>query len=158
MLDYSSELTRLQHALARQMQARPQLLNLSPRSLAWKVDPWYYVALAPQFLAHWAVWGAMRPGVAAEVLLRTGVMVSRKLPSGRKTVLPVRLVWSGGISQARSLLVPVQLFQADAMDRALLLQGHKRPAISPMRVHPESRPMLAAFLRGKTMLSDAAFQ
>lgn len=157
LLDYSSELARLQRSLARQAHARPRLLSTSPRALAWKVDPWYYVALAPQFLARWAAWTTMRPGVAADVLLRTGVLISRKLPSGRKTVLPVRLVWSGGISQAQSMLVPVQLFQADAIDRALLLHGLPRPTVSLMRIHRESRAMLKVFLNGKAMLSDAAF-
>ncbi|GAB7080735.1 hypothetical protein [Megalodesulfovibrio paquesii] len=159
MRDYVHELNRLQLALARKALEHPKLLNLSPYSLAWKVDPTYYVALAPQFLAHWAAWAAMRPGVAADVLLRTGVLVSKKLNSGRKTVLPLRLLWSSGQSQARGKLVPVQLFRADVLDRALQMHGRlERPGVSLMHVHGEGETMLRVFLQGKIMMADAAFQ
>lgn len=153
MLDHAAGLDRLQAALAREVRARPWRLNRPGRSLACKVDPLYYLALSPLFLARWAGWALMAPGDAAEVLLRTGSLVSRKLPSGRKTELVLRLRWPGGGGAFR-----VQFFLAETIDRALLLHGGTpAPGVSSLRVDPADEALTRTFLQGKTPLAATAF-
>lgn len=157
MRDYSKALNRLFQALAAQVMRSPSILNSSPHSLAWKIDPYYYIAQAPKFVARWAAWASMRPGHAAETLLLTGTMVSRKLPSGRKTTIPVSLVCSGGTALSAGTPAEVQFFLVDAMDRALRLHGIPAMPISTMRIDSASRSQVAALLEGKTQLASAGF-
>ncbi len=157
MRDYARELDRLYQALARQVQAHPEVLNASPRSLAWKLDPYYYVALAPQFMARWALWASMRPGDAAECLLRTGTLVSRRLPSGRKTTITVSLLWSGGTALAQGEPAEVHFFQASDIDQALKLHGVPPLDVSHMRLAASDRPVVQALLQQKTPLTGVGY-
>lgn len=152
MKDYARILDRLQRGLGRAWRDNGMILGVPGVSVAVKIDPFHYLALHPAFVEHLARWGATAPGTARETLLRSGNL----LAGGAGHVLAVSAVW-GQPPRARRLRASLVL--AGFVDRALLLYGGEAapPPVADLRIAAHDRPVVEAFLQGKTSVDKTAF-
>ncbi|MCM0753652.1 hypothetical protein M7784_00090 [Desulfovibrio aminophilus] len=153
LTDYQDALNRLQKALGRAYLDDPLLLNVPGRSVACKVDPQYYLALQPAFVERLAKGAALLPATAAEVLVRTGNLITRA--PERQYELAVPVVLNGRVLEVRAAFV-----DADFVDRALRLYAGLASGleVSDLRIAGAFRASLEPLFENKTPLRDLAFQ
>ena len=145
----------MQRELGARYAQSPGVLNIPGRSLACKIDPFYYLAPYPGFINHLAEWCAIKPEKAGEALVRTGNIITRG--GDRSPFLFLNLAWGeGGRGTPR---FKACLVHAAFIDRAVKLYGGgQEPSISLLRVQASDRELVERFLEGKTLLASFAYQ
>jgi len=152
MKDYTRILDQLQRGLGRAWRESGMILGVPGVSVAVKIDPYHYLAVQPAFLERLGRWAATAPDTACEALLRSGNLLAGE--AGH--VLAVSAVW-GQPPLARRVRASFVL--AGFVDRALLLYGNEPapPPVADLRIAAHDRPLVDAFLQGKTSIDKTAF-
>lgn len=145
LIDYQDVVFRLQQGLGQAFADKPWILNLPGKSVACKVDQYYYVAVMPAFIDKLSSWANVEPEVAAESLVRTGNFIT-KAPD-RDPVVSLGLTWGGRVCEMESAFV-----DADFIDRALRFYGGLETVlnVSELRIASASRESVEDFFEGKT--------
>lgn len=153
--DHAERTDRLQRALAEAWLQRPEILNVPGRSLACKIDPFYYLALHPGFLDFLAKAGGMFRRNVAAALVRTGNLLTA--PRDKSPAIRLHLLWGDAGEQNGRL--DVNFIHNSFIDRGLKLYARREEElpISGLRVHASERETVARFLEGKTELQALAF-
>ena len=116
LADYTASVDHLQKALGKAFAAEPWLLNMPGRSVACKIDQFYYLAVMPGFLETLGRMGGMFPDQVLETLVRTGNLIT-KAPE-RNPHIPLTVSWG-----ARSVTLTGAFVDADFIDRAVKTYG-----------------------------------
>ncbi len=153
MIDYIELCNRMQRELALRYTQRRDLLNLPGRSLACKLDPFYYLAMYPGLLAPLARWAATMPNRAEEALIKTGSLILGG--HERKPWLVLQVSWADGRRRAR---FKACFLHSSFVDRAVqLYAGLAEPPVSDLRIDAAHREKVQRFLEGKTEVLGLAF-
>ncbi len=153
--DHAERTDRLQRALAEEWLQRPEILNVPGRSLACKIDPFYYLAVHPGFLDFLAKIGGMfRRNVLAS-LIHTGNLLTAQ--ADKSPAIRLHLLWGDAGEQDGRL--DVNFIHNSFIDRGLKLYARSESElpISGLRIHASERDVVASFLEGKTELQSLAF-
>ncbi|QGY41649.1 hypothetical protein GM415_16480 [Pseudodesulfovibrio cashew] len=150
--DYTETLERLQQALGRAFADQPWMLNMPGRSMACKIDQYYYLAVMPAFVEQLARLGGTFPDKVSEVLIRTGNLITR-LPD-RDPVLPLTVSWGGSPVTLRAAFV-----DADFIDRAVKTYGGMGmiPTVSDLKISSADKVRVEEFFEGKTPPQKLAY-
>ncbi len=152
LIDYQDVVFRLQQGLGQAFADTPWILNLPGKSVACKVDQYYYVAVMPAFIEKLAEWSNIAPAVVSESLVRTGNFIT-KAPE-RDPQLSLGLTWDGKIYDLKAAFV-----DADFIDRALRFFGGMESVlnVSELRIASASRESVEDFFEGKTPPQGLAY-
>ncbi len=153
MIDYSELVNLLQKELGLRCSRSPGLLNVPGRSMACKLDPYYYLALHPGFVELLGKWAGRGSEVITEALVKTGVFATK--PPERAPSIPLTLVWADG-SVRRKL--DVSFLDAAWVERGLAMySGAQSPPISGLCIAKEERSAVDEFLENKTPVQGLGF-
>ena len=145
LTDYQDLIFRMQRGLARTWEDFPDLLNLPGRSVAFKLDMHYYLALQPDFDEFLARAAGIGPDRAARAMVRSGNYVT--CPPEREHVAEVA-VWIGG----KVRRVAASFVDADFVDRSLKLYAGQPAGLSlaDLKLAQDSRAVVKKLFAGKT--------
>ncbi|WP_461209219.1 hypothetical protein [Desulfocurvus sp. DL9XJH121] len=151
--DYSEILERLGKGLGRAYADSPMVIGVPGVSVAVKVDPHYYLAVMPGFLARLAEWAGMFPDTAREALVKTGNLI---LDTQGEHHLPLTVIW-GEPSVSRR--IRAAFLPSEFVDRALkLYAGAPAPLpVADLRIHEDDREAVDCFLHDITHIDKTAF-
>lgn len=152
LTDYQDRITRLQKGLGRAFAEEPFILNIPGKSIALKVDPYYYVALEPHFTNSLSEWSAMLKDNVRETLVRTGNVVTS--PESLNPLLKIPLEWGG-----RRYNMSVCFVESTFIDQALKIYGGVKNDIglSEISIPSSQREKLNLFFGERTPLQSIAF-
>ena len=156
MINYTEIVDAAQQSLGRRIAAHPDILNMPGRSLACKIDPFYYLAPCPGFVVAMARWSGVMPGKLRTALIKTGDLLTGQAGgSPNAWCLTVQAVWGRGLMRRT---MSACLIHASFIDRAATLYGGMAvPPVSELQVAASCRAGLDAFLAGKTGVAGVAF-
>lgn len=152
LTDYQEIADKLQKGLGHAFAEEPWILNLPGKSIACKVDQYYYVAVMPAFLDKMAEWSGVPRGRVAEALVKTGNFIT-KAPE-RNPMLRIGLCWDGQTYDLKAAFV-----DADFIDRALRFYGHMETVlnVSDLKISEASRDKVEELFEDKTAPQDLAY-
>ncbi|WP_147821966.1 hypothetical protein [Salidesulfovibrio onnuriiensis] len=152
LTDYQEIATKLQKALGHAFAEEPWLLNLPGKSIACKIDQYYYVAVMPAFVDQLSEWAGVSRGRAAEALVKTGNLIT-KAPE-RNPMLRLGLVWDGQTYDLKAAFV-----DADFIDRALRFYGGLESVlnVSELKLSEASRDRVEELFENKTAPQALAY-
>jgi len=152
LTDYTEAVERLQKALGKGVADQPWLLNLPGRSVACKIDQYYYLAVMPGFIESLARLGGMFPDHVQEALVRTGNLMTK--PPARDPLVPLSVSWGG-----RTVTVKGAFVDADFIDRAVKTYGGTVSVlnVSDLKISEEDRERVEQFFEGKTPPQKLAY-
>lgn len=155
--DHTERIERLQRALAEEHLERGDVLNLPGRSLACKVDPYYYLALYPAVVEHLSRHAGMFQGKALDALVRTGNLLTH--PQSGAPSLFLNVIWNQS-GTARRARLEVCFLHNSFVDRALVLYARQEGElpVADFSVDASDKSLVEAFLAGKTALADLAYR
>ena len=115
------------------------------RSIACKIDQYYYLAVMPAFIETLGRMGGMFPDQVREALVRTGNFIT-KAPE-RDPVIPLTVSWGG-----RGVTVNGAFVDADFIDRAVKTYGGLASIlnVSDLKISSDDRERIEAFFEDKT--------
>ncbi len=153
LTDYQEIATKLQKGLGDAFREEPWLLNLPGKSIACKIDQYYYVALMPAFLDKLAEWAGVSRGLAAQALVKTGNLIT-KGPE-RNPMLRLGLCWDGQVYDMKSAFV-----DADFIDRALRFYGGMETPlnVSELKISSHFRDKVETLFENKTAPQGLAYE
>ncbi|MCJ2163144.1 MULTISPECIES: hypothetical protein [unclassified Pseudodesulfovibrio] len=145
LADYTGSVERLQQTLGRGFAAEPWVLNMPGRSIACKIDQYYYLAVMPAFIETLGRMGGMFPDQVREALVRTGNFIT-KAPE-RDPVISLTVSWGG-----RGVTVNGAFVDADFIDRAVKTYGGLAAVlnVSDLKISSDDRERIEAFFEDKT--------
>lgn len=155
MLTNMSEITdKVQKVLGREFLKASRVINVPGKSLACKVDPFYYLVPIDVFLRSLAVLTGTPPARLETALVKTGNLVSGEQGA---TGLELDLLWQSAMSGRARFRAGFLL--SDFIDRALILYGGRSEPmpISHLRIDKSCRERVRRFFVGKTMPNSIAF-
>ncbi len=143
--DFTGIIEKLQRALGKAFAEEPWTLNLPGRSVACKVDQYYYLAVMPAFVEQLGRIGGMFPDQVTEALVKTGNLIT-KGPE-RDPVLSLTVGWGGPTVTLRAVFV-----DADFIDRAVKIYGGVGSVlnVSELKISGGDKERLETFFEGKT--------
>jgi hypothetical protein len=152
LADYTASIDRLQKALGRAYADEPWLLNMPGRSVACKIDHYYYLAVMPGFVEALARLGGMFPKQVLEALVRTGNLIT-KAPE-RDPLLPLTVSWGG-----RSVTLTGAFVDADFIDRAVKTYGGFGAIlnVSDLKISAADRDRIETLFQDKTPPQGLAY-
>lgn len=152
LADYTASIDRLQRALGKAYGDEPWLLNMPGRSVACKIDHYYYLAVMPGFVETLARLGGMFPKQVLEALVRTGNLIT-KGPE-RDPLLPLTVSWG-----ARSVTLTGAFVDADFIDRAVKTYGGMGSilSVSDLKISEADKEKIETFFEGKTPPQSLAY-
>ncbi|MEF2232280.1 MAG: hypothetical protein V3571_15205 [Pseudodesulfovibrio sp.] len=152
LTDFTGIVERLQKGLGRAFAEEPWILNLPGRSVACKIDQYYYLAVMPAFAEKLGRLGGMFPGQVVEALVRTGNLITRA--PDRDPIRAMTVGWEGGAVTVRGAFV-----DADFIDRAVKTYGGLEIGlnVSDLKISSADREGLEAFFEGKTPPQNLAY-
>ncbi len=155
MIDYTDLLNTMQKVLAEQYRQAPDLLNIPGRSLACRLDLFYFLAIQPGFSTFLARHCGVLPRKTTAALVHTGDIITAG--PDKSHTLRLDVVWDNW-GRPRRARVLASLIHASFIDRALLLYAGIQPlTTSGLRIAAAERSRVAPLLAGKTELSSLAF-
>ena len=154
MDDYNSIIENVQTEVGRNYLGSPDMLNIPGRSLACKIDPFYYLAMPRALMDCLGGWTGILPDKICTALIRTGNMLSSE--KDRNYIVSLKLIYPGS-HPGRP--VDCCLLDAGFMDRSLAIYaGRSEPLpVSSLRIHLSDKDKMDTFLNGKTNLLALAF-
>jgi hypothetical protein len=152
LADYTASVAHLQKNLGKAFAAEPWLLNMPGRSVACKIDHYYYLAVMPGFLDTLGRLGGMFPDQVLEALVRTGNLIT-KAPE-REPRLPLTVSWGG-----RSITLTGAFVDADFIDRAVKTYGSLGTIlnVSELKISAADRERVEALFQDKTPPQGLAY-
>ncbi|EGB13237.1 hypothetical protein DND132_0019 [Pseudodesulfovibrio mercurii] len=152
LADYTASVDHLQKALGRAFAAEPWLLNLPGRSVACKIDQFYYLAVMPGFLETLGRLGGMFPDQVLETLVKTGNLIT-KSPE-RDPLIPLTVSWTG-----RAVTLTGAFVDADFIDRAVKTYGGLGTIlnVSDLKISAADRPRIESLFQDKTPPQGLAY-
>lgn len=152
LIDYTERIERLQRGLGRAFEAEPWALNLPGKSIACKLDQYYYLAVMPAFVEKLARYSGLFPESVVETLVRTGNLITR--PPKRDPVVTLGVTWSGKVYEISAAFV-----EADFIDRAIMVHGGMESGlnVSELKIAAGSRQAVEELFEGKTAPQGLAF-
>ena len=152
LADYTASVDHLQKALGKAFAAEPWLLNMPGRSVACKIDQYYYLAVMPGFLEALGRLGGMFPDQVLETLVRTGNLITRA--PDRDPRIPLTVSWG-----ARSVTLSGAFVDADFIDRAVKTYGCLGCIlnVSDLKISSADRPRVEALFQDKTPPQGLAY-
>ncbi|MGE4423242.1 MAG: hypothetical protein AB7D39_13170 [Pseudodesulfovibrio sp.] len=145
LADYTASVDHLQKALGKAYADEPWLLNMPGRSVACKIDHYYYLAVMPGFLETLGRLGGMFPDQVRETLVRTGNLITK--PPERDPLLPLTVSWGG-----RSVTLTGAFVDADFIDRAVKTYGGFGTIlnVSDLKISAADRDRIETLFQDKT--------
>lgn len=153
LIDYQDIADRAQKGLGQAFRQEPWILNLPGKSVACKVDQYYYVVIMPKFIEKLAGWSGVKTELVLEALIKTGNLIT-KAPE-RKPEMNLGLCWDGKMVEMESAFV-----DADFMDRALRFYGGLESSlnVSELKMSSLFREQVESFFEGKTPPQALAYE
>ncbi|WP_319761243.1 hypothetical protein [Maridesulfovibrio sp.] len=150
--DYKIRVDRLQKGLGKAFAANPFILNIPGKSIALKVDPYYYVAFEPAFSENLSRFAVMLPKNVRDTLVRTGNLVIDQ--ESRNPIIKIRMRLND-----RSYSMNVCFVEAGFIDQALKIYGgvQEEVGLSEIRILESERERLEQFFAERTHLKSVAF-
>ena len=150
--DYKDRIDRLQKGLGKAFAENPFILNIPGKSIALKVDPYYYVAFEPAFSENLSRFGVMLPKNVRDTLVRTGNLVTDH--ETRNPIIKIRMKWND-----RSYAMTVCFVESGFIDQALKIYGgvKEEVGLSEIRILESERERLEEFFGERTLLKSVAF-
>ena len=150
--DYCASVEHLQKSLGRAFAAEPWLLNLPGRSVACKIDHFYYLAVMPGFLETLGRMGGMFPDQVLETLVKTGNLITRA--PERDPLLTLTVSWG-----TRPVTVSAAFVDADFIDRSVKTYGGLSTIlnVSDLKISAEDRPRVETLFEDKTPPQGLAY-
>lgn len=150
--DYTETLERLQQALGKGFAEEPWILNMPGKSIACKVDQYYYLAVMPAFVDQMARMGGTFPDKVVEVLVKTGNLIT-KAPD-RDPMVPLTVSWGG-----RPVTLKAAFVDADFIDRAVKTYGNMSSVlnVSELKISEADKARVDIFFEGKTPPQKLAY-
>ncbi|TIH13545.1 hypothetical protein D0S45_14630 [Marinifilum sp. JC120] len=150
--DYKVRIDRLQEGLGKAFVENPFILNIPGKSIALKVDPYYYVAFEPAFSENLSRFGVMLPKNVRDTLVRTGNLVTDQ--ETRNPIIKIRMKWND-----RSYSMNVCFVESGFIDQALKIYGgvKEEVGLSEIRILESERERLEEFFGERTLLKSVAF-
>ncbi|CCO25167.1 hypothetical protein [Maridesulfovibrio hydrothermalis] len=150
--DYKSRIDRLQKGLGKAFIENPFILNIPGKSIALKVDPYYYVAFEPAFTENLCRFGVMLPKNVRDTLVRTGNLVIDQ--DTRNPLIKIRMKWND-----RSYAMNVCFVESEFIDQALKIYGGVTSdvGLSELRILSSERERLDTFFGERTLLKSVAY-
>lgn len=150
--DYAETLERLQQALGKGFAEEPWILNMPGRSLACKIDQYYYLAVMPGFVEQLARMGGTFPDKVTEALVKTGNFITKG--PDRDPLLPLTVSWGN-----RPVTLKAAFVDADFIDRAVKTYGGLTSVlnVSELKISQADRPKIDDFFEGKTPPQKLAY-
>jgi len=152
LTDYTEIVEKLQKALGRGFAEEPWILNVPGKSIACKIDQFYYLAVFPAFSEQLARLGGMFPDQVNKALVKTGNFIT-KAPE-RNPLLPLTLGWGGPPVKVKAAFV-----DADFIDRAVKTYGGLDSVlnVSELKISSADRERVEAFFEDKTPPQKLAY-
>ncbi|WP_207262499.1 hypothetical protein [Desulfovibrio sp. Huiquan2017] len=152
LADYTASVNHLQRALGRAFADEPWLLNMPGRSVACKIDQYYYLAVMPGFLETLGRLGGMFPDQVLETLVRTGNLITRHPERDPRLALTVS--WG-----ARAVTLTGAFVDADFIDRAVKTYGGFGTIlnVSDLKISAADRDRVEALFEDKTPPQGLAY-
>lgn len=150
--DYSEIAARLQQTLGKGFANEPWILNMPGKSIACKIDQYYYLAVMPAFTDQLGRLGGMFPDQVMEALVKTGNLITKG--PDRDPLLPLTVSWGG-----RAVTIKAAFVDADFIDRAVKTYGNMSSAlnVSELKISKEDKDKIEAFFKDKTPPQDLAY-
>lgn len=150
--DYTESIERLQKMLGKGFVDEPWMLNVPGKSIACKIDQYYYLAVMPAFVDQLGRLGGMFPDQVTEVLVKTGNVITNALD--RNPVLPITVSWGG-----RGIGIRAAFVEADFIDRAVKIYGDMGSSlnVSDLKISQGDEATIKAFFEGKTPPQKLAY-
>lgn len=150
--DYKIRIDRLQQGLGKAFVENPFILNIPGKSIALKVDPYYYVAFEPAFTENLSRFGVMLKKNVRDTLVRTGNLVTH--PETRSPIIKIRMKWND-----RNYAMNVCFVESGFIDQALKIYGGVKDEIglSEISIHESEKERLEKFFGERTPLKSVAF-
>lgn len=150
--DYADTLSRLQQGLGRGFSEEPWILNMPGKSIACKIDQYYYLAVMPAFVDQLARLGGTFPDVVLKALVKTGNFITH--PSNRDPLLPLTVSWGG-----RPVTLKAAFVDADFIDRAVKTYGGMSSVlnVSELKISAADKDKVDVFFEGKTPPQKLAY-
>lgn len=150
--DYKIRIDRLQQGLGKAFVENPFILNIPGKSIALKVDPYYYVAFEPAFTENLSRFGVMLKKNVRETLVRTGNLVTH--PETRSPIIKIRMKWND-----RNYNMNVCFVESGFIDQALKIYGGVKEEIglSEISILESEKERLEKFFGERTPLKSVAF-
>ncbi len=143
--DYTGIVEKLQQNLGKAFADEPWVLNMPGKSVACKVDQYYYLAVMPAFVEQLGRFGGMLPDNVTEALVKTGNFIT-KAPD-RNPLLPLTVSWGGSPVTIKAAFV-----DADFIDRAVKTYGGLGTVlnVSELKISGADKEKVESFFDGKT--------
>lgn len=150
--DYTGIVEKLQQNLGKAFADEPWMLNLPGKSVACKIDQYYYLAVMPAFVEQLGRFGGMLPDTVIEALVKTGNFIT-KAPD-RDPLVPLTVSWGGNPVTIKAAFV-----DADFIDRAVKTYGGFGTIlnVSDLKISSADKEKVEAFFEGKTPPQNLAY-
>lgn len=152
LTDYTEVVERLQKAIGKGFVEEPWIFNMPGKSIACKIDQYYYLAVFPAFSEQLAKLGGMFPDQVNKALVKTGNFIT-KAPE-RNPLLSLTLGWGG-----TPVTVKAAFVDADFIDRALKTYGGLGAVlnVSELKISEADKAKVEALFEGKTPPQNLAY-
>ena len=152
LTDYTEIVKRLQQTLGKAFMDEPWILNMPGKSIACKIDQYYYLAVMPAFTNQLGRLGGMFPDQVAEALVKTGNFITKG--PDRDPILPLTVSWGG-----RAITIKAAFVDADFIDRAVKTYGTMATSlnVSELKISEADKEMIEAFFEDKTPPQNLAY-
>ncbi|BCS86776.1 hypothetical protein [Pseudodesulfovibrio sediminis] len=150
--NYTEVVERLQQTLGKGFAEEPWTLNLPGKSIACKIDQYYYLAVMPAFIERLGRMGGMFPDQVQEALVKTGNLITRA--PERDPLLSLSVGWGG-----KGVTIKGAFVDADFIDRAVKTYGGLPSVlnVSDLKISEHEREKVEAFFEGKTPPQSLAY-
>ncbi|CCH48031.1 hypothetical protein [Pseudodesulfovibrio piezophilus] len=150
--DYTGIVERLQQTLGKGFAEEPWIFNMPGKSIACKIDHYYYIAVMPAFAEQLGRLGGMFPDQVMEALVKTGNCITAA--PQREPVLPLSVSWGGRVVTVKAAFV-----DADFIDRAVKTYGGLGSVlnVSELKINGEDRVKVETLFKGKTAPQNLAY-
>ncbi|WP_031479541.1 hypothetical protein [Maridesulfovibrio frigidus] len=150
--DYQTRIDRIQKGIGKAFADSPFMFNIPGKSIALKIDPYYYVAFEPSFTESLSKFSVMLKKNVRDTLVRTGNLVSDH--DTRNPLIKIKLKWGD-----RTYSLSACFVEAEFIDQALKMYGGVVGdiGISEMQILSSERERLEKLFGERTLLQNVAF-
>lgn len=150
--DFTEAGGRLQRALGKGFAEEPWLLNIPGKSIACKIDQYYYLAVMPAFTEQLGRLGGMFPDQVTEALVKTGNFITKG--PDRDPLVPLTVSWGG-----KGVRLNAAFVDADFIDRAVKTYGGMASVlnVSDLKISSEDKEGVEDLFEGKTPPQKLAY-
>lgn len=150
--NYAETIERLQQGLGKGFADEPWILNMPGKSIACKIDQYYYLAVMPAFVDALGRLGGMFPDKVTEALVKTGNLITKS--PDRNPLVPLTVSWGG-----RGIALRAAFVDADFIDRSAKIYGGSGGGlnVSELKISEADKGKVEEFFEGKTPPQKLAY-